>query len=130
MSAYKEKNRCHTSLGRQRRTGRSRTLHYLELKAAPDPVTEVNKSKVAKFIFGVANWLPDRATEAFEGYGVMIVDIAKEGIEGIPLIELFALTQVIPDPGNPAVLWCARPPLGRRAGSGGRLAESGVGHPR
>lgn len=69
--------------------------HYLELKGPPDLATKVNKAKVAKFILGAANRLPDRAAEAFEGYGVMIVGITKQGIEGVPPIEMLALSQVI-----------------------------------
>lgn len=69
--------------------------HYLELKGPPDLASKVNKAKVAKFILGAANRLPDRAAEAFEGYGVMIVGITKQGIKGVPPIEMLALSQVI-----------------------------------
>jgi len=69
--------------------------HYLELKGPPDLASKVNKAKVAKFILGAANRMPDRAAEAFEGYGVMIVGITKSGIEGVPPIEMLALAQVI-----------------------------------
>lgn len=76
-------------------TGDLAERHYLELKAPPNLATKVNKAKVAKFILGAANRLPDRAAEAFEGYGVMIVGITKQGIEGVPPIEMLALSQVI-----------------------------------
>lgn len=76
-------------------TGDLAERHYLELKGPPDLATKVDKAKVAKFILGAANRLPDRAAEAFEGYGVMIVGIAKQGIEGIPPTEMLALSQVI-----------------------------------
>lgn len=76
-------------------TGDLAERHYLELKGPPDLATKVNKAKVAKFILGAANRLPDRAAEAFEGYGVMIVGITKQGIEGVPPIEMLALSQVI-----------------------------------
>ncbi|VEJ58647.1 hypothetical protein [Arachnia propionica] len=76
-------------------TGDLAERHYLELKGPPDLATKVSKSKVAKFILGAANRMPDRAAEAFEGYGVMIVGITKQGIEGIPPIEMLELSQVI-----------------------------------
>lgn len=76
-------------------TGDLAERHYLELKGPPDLATKVNKAKVAKFILGAANRLPDRAAEAFEGYGVMIVGITNQGIEGVPPIEMLALSQVI-----------------------------------
>lgn len=69
--------------------------HYLELKGPPDLTSKVNKAKLAKFILGAANRLPDRAVEAFEGYGVMIVGITEDGIQGVPPIEMLALSQVI-----------------------------------
>ncbi len=76
-------------------TGDLAERHYLELKGPPDLTTKVNKAKVAKFILGAANRLPDRAAEAFEGYGVMIVGFTNQGIKGVPPIEMLALSQVI-----------------------------------
>lgn len=69
--------------------------HYLELKGPPNLATKVAKAKVAKFILGAANRMPERAAEAFEGYGVMIVGITENRIEGVPPIERLALSQVI-----------------------------------
>ncbi|AWY95808.1 Hypothetical protein CB129slpB_1108 [Propionibacterium freudenreichii] len=69
--------------------------HYLELKGPPDLSSKVNKAKIAKFILGAANRMPERAAEAFEGYGVMIIGIAKNAIEGVPPIEMLSLSQVI-----------------------------------
>lgn len=69
--------------------------HYLELKAPPDLSSKTSKAKVAKFILGAGNRLPDRAMAAFEGYGVMIVGVSKGRIEGIPPIEALALSQVV-----------------------------------
>lgn len=76
-------------------TGDLAERHYLELKGPPDLSSKENKQKVAKFILGAANRMPDRAAEAFEGYGVMIVGITREGIEGVPPVEMLALSQVI-----------------------------------
>lgn len=94
------------------RTGDFAERHYLELKGPPDLASKVNKAKVAKFILGAADRLPDRGAEAFEGYGVMIVGITKEGIEGVPPIEMLALSQVIQPflgAAGPAGTSCASP---------------------
>ncbi|WP_187995480.1 hypothetical protein [Schaalia sp. JY-X159] len=69
--------------------------HYLELKGPPDLASKVNKAKLAKFILGAANRLPERAAEAFEGYGVMIIGVTRNGAEGVPPVEMLALSQVI-----------------------------------
>lgn len=69
--------------------------HYLELKGPPDLASKVNKAKLAKFILGAANRLPERAAEAFEGYGVMIIGITENGVEGVPPVEMLALSQVV-----------------------------------
>lgn len=69
--------------------------HYLELKGPSDLQSKVSKQKVAKFILGAANRMPERAAEAFEGYGVMIVGITKDGAVGVPPIEMLSLAQVI-----------------------------------
>jgi hypothetical protein len=69
--------------------------HYLELKGPPDLTSKANRQKVAKFILGAANRSPERAAEAFEGYGVMIVGITKDGVKGVPPIEMQHLQQVI-----------------------------------
>lgn len=69
--------------------------HYLELKGPADLDSKVNRQKVAKFILGAANRTPERAAEAFEGYGVMVIGITNEGVRGIPPIEMLTLSQVV-----------------------------------
>lgn len=69
--------------------------HYLELKGPRDLSSKQNKQKVAKFILGAANRMPDKAAEAFEGCAVMIIGITKDGIKGVPPIEMLELTQVV-----------------------------------
>ena len=49
--------------------------HYLELKSELDLSTKKDKEKIAKFILGAANRMPDVAATAFEGYGVMIIGV-------------------------------------------------------
>ncbi|MDV6299166.1 hypothetical protein R3P82_08565 [Dietzia maris] len=69
--------------------------HYLELKGPPDLGSKTAIAKVAKFILGAANRLPDRAAEAFGGYAVMIVGITENGVEGVPPMEKLELSKVI-----------------------------------
>lgn len=69
--------------------------HYLELKVPGDLNSKVNKQKVAKFILGAANRMPDKAAEAFEGCAVMILGITKDGITGLPPIEMLELNKVV-----------------------------------
>lgn len=69
--------------------------HYLELKGPENLNSKADKQKIAKFILGAANRSPERAAEAFEGYGVMVVGITKSGAEGIDPIETLELQKVI-----------------------------------
>jgi len=69
--------------------------HYLELKGPSDLTSKISRQKVAKFILGAANRMPDRAAEAFEGFGVMIIGITANGAEGVPPVEMLTLAQVI-----------------------------------
>ncbi|WP_260273325.1 hypothetical protein [Propionibacterium freudenreichii] len=72
--------------------------HYLELKSTLDLSTKKDKEKIAKFILGVlgaTNWMPDVAAGAFEGYALMIIDVAKDAITGIPPVEMMELSKVI-----------------------------------
>lgn len=103
--------------------------HYLELKGPTDLVSKMSRQKVAKFILGAANRMPTRAAEAFEGYGVMIVGITKNGVEGVPPVEMNTLAQVVqpflgadgprwdivrvpvPDSTNQAIVVLVDPPL-------------------
>jgi hypothetical protein len=64
--------------------------HYLELKGSSDLTSKISRQKVAKFILGAASRMPDRAAEAFEGFGVMIVGFAANGAEGVPPVEMLA----------------------------------------
>lgn len=69
--------------------------HYLELKSTLDLSTKKDKEKIAKFILGAANRMPDVAATAFEGYGVMIIGVAQGAITGIPPIEMMEISKVI-----------------------------------
>lgn len=69
--------------------------HYLELKSTLDLSTKRDKEKIAKFILGAANRMPDVATAAFEGYGVMVIGVAPGVISGIAPVEHMEISRVI-----------------------------------
>lgn len=69
--------------------------HYLELKSTLDLSTKKDKEKIAKFILGAANRMPDVAATSFEGYGVMIIGVAQGAITGIPPVEMMEISKVI-----------------------------------
>ena len=59
--------------------GGLRDRHYLELEGPRSLASKADQQKVAKFILGAANRLTDKAHEAFEGYGAMIIGITSGG---------------------------------------------------
>lgn len=69
--------------------------HYLEIKGPLDLSGRKDKAKIAKFILGAANRLPEVASTAFGGYGVMLVGITDNRVEGVPPIEMMELAKVI-----------------------------------
>lgn len=69
--------------------------HYLELKSTLDLSTKKDKEKIAKFILGAANRMPDVAAMAFEGYSVMIIGVAQGAVTGIPPVEMMEISKVI-----------------------------------
>ncbi len=69
--------------------------HYLELKSTLDLSTKKHKEKIAKFILGAANRMPDVASTAFEGYGVMIIGVSQGAIIGIPPVEMMEISKVV-----------------------------------
>jgi hypothetical protein len=69
--------------------------HYLEVKSDLDLTTKKDQAKVAKFILGAANRMPDRAAKAFEGYGVMVVGASQGSAAGIPPIEALEIQKAV-----------------------------------
>ncbi len=69
--------------------------HYLELKSSLNLSQKKDKEKIAKFILGAANRMPDVAQSAFEGMAVMIVGVSKGNIEGIPPVEMMDIAKVV-----------------------------------
>lgn len=68
--------------------------HYLELKSALDP-SKNELAKIAKYILGSANRMPDKAATAFEGYGVMVIGVQPRKIAGLPTIEVLDIDKVV-----------------------------------
>lgn len=69
--------------------------HYLELKSTLDLSTKKDKEKIAKFILGAANRMPDTAATAFEGYAAMLVGVSAGSITGIPPVEMMEIAKVV-----------------------------------
>lgn len=58
--------------------------HYLEIKRQLDFSSKEETTKVAKFILGASNRLPETAERHFGGYAVMVVGAEKGGLPGVP----------------------------------------------
>lgn len=69
--------------------------HYLEVKSPLNLSLKSTRVKIAKFILGAANRMPDKAASAFEGCAVMIVGVSKDKIEGMPLVEVMEISKVV-----------------------------------
>ena len=69
--------------------------HYLEAKSAVDLRTKAGQAKLAKFILGASNRLPDTAAQAFEGHAIMVVGVGEDGAVGNSPIEMMELSRNI-----------------------------------
>lgn len=69
--------------------------HYLELKSTLDLSTKKDKEKIAKFILGAANRMPDTAADAFEGYAAMVIGVSDRAVIGIPAVEMMEIAKVV-----------------------------------
>lgn len=69
--------------------------HYLELKSTLDLSTKKDKEKIAKFVLGASNRMPETASTAFEGYAVMLVGVSTGSITGIPPVEMMEIAKVV-----------------------------------
>jgi hypothetical protein len=61
--------------------------HFLEIKSSIDLKTKEGIAKVAKFILGAANRMPDAAARYFEGHAVMVLGVGGGSTPGIEPIE-------------------------------------------
>lgn len=68
--------------------------HYLEIKSDVDP-SKNELAKIAKYVLGSANRMPEKAATAFEGYGVIIIGVAPGKITGVPPIEILDIDKVV-----------------------------------
>lgn len=69
--------------------------HYLELKSTLDLSTKKDKEKIAKFILGAANRMPEVAASAFEGFAAMVVGVSQGVITGIPPVEMMEIAKIV-----------------------------------
>ena len=69
--------------------------HYLEVKSQIDLSSKLGAAKVAKFILGAANRMPDRAAQHFEGYGVLVLGVAVGDMPGILPVEAKDLEEAV-----------------------------------
>lgn len=68
--------------------------HYLEIKSSVD-LKENDLAKIAKFILGAVNRMPETAAAAFGGYGVMVIGVAPGEVVGMPKIEALDLEKAV-----------------------------------
>lgn len=61
--------------------------HYLELKGTLDLTGARDRGKLAKFILGAANRMPDKAAKAFGGHAVMVIGVMNGQVVGIAPVE-------------------------------------------
>lgn len=69
--------------------------HYLELKSTLNLATKKDKEKIAKFILGASNRMPDVAATAFEGYAAMVIGVSQNAITGIPPVEMMEIAKIV-----------------------------------
>lgn len=80
--------------------------HYLEMKSQADLTTKVDRAKVAKFVLGAANRMPDRAARYFDGHAVMVLGVAHEQLTSIPPFEPHEVEQYVATfTGTPGPSW-------------------------
>jgi hypothetical protein len=61
--------------------------HFLEVKSAIDLRSKEGVAKVAKFILGAANRMPDVAARYFDGHAVLVLGVAPGATPGIEPVE-------------------------------------------
>ena len=80
--------------------------HWLEMKSEVSLDGKAGVAKVAKFILGAANRMPEMADTALGGYSIMVLGISEGTKTGIPRIENHALDRVLkPFFGHTAPKW-------------------------
>lgn len=61
--------------------------HFLEVKSAIDLRSKEGIAKVAKFVLGAANRMPEVAARYFEGHAVMVLGVGSGSTPGIEPVE-------------------------------------------
>ncbi len=69
--------------------------HYLEVKSDLQLNDAAHLAKIAKFILGAANRLPETAMKAFGGYAVLVAGVAPGEVRGVMPVEKLDLDKQI-----------------------------------
>lgn len=69
--------------------------HYLEIKGPIDLRSKRDGAKVAKFILGAANRTTELASNAFEGYAVMVIGIDRNAPGGVDYVEAMDIARSV-----------------------------------
>ncbi|MCA0252988.1 MAG: hypothetical protein LCH76_12020 [Actinobacteria bacterium] len=69
--------------------------HYLEVKSTLDLTDPGDRAKLAKFVLGAGNRMPDKAATAFEGCAVMVIGASSGSLAGIPPIEALDIENAV-----------------------------------
>lgn len=67
--------------------------HYLEVKSILDFGSKSDVAKIAKFILGAANRMPDTAKRAFDGRAIMVLGVAAGSINGVEPVEVMDIAR-------------------------------------
>lgn len=65
--------------------------HYLEVKSSLDFEKKSDVAKIAKFILGAANRMPDLASRAFDGRAIMVLGVGTDTISGVAPVEVMEI---------------------------------------
>lgn len=69
--------------------------HYLEVKSGLDLTTKKDQAKLAKFILGAANRMPDDSAKHFDGYAVMVIGASQGAAAGVAPIEALDIEKAV-----------------------------------
>ncbi|GAB3164131.1 hypothetical protein GCM10027059_19660 [Myceligenerans halotolerans] len=69
--------------------------YYLEVKGTLDLTSARDRAKLAKFILGAGNRMPDRAAKAFDGHAVMVIGVVDGQAAGVPPVEVLDIEKAV-----------------------------------
>lgn len=71
--------------------------HYLGLKSTLDLSANKGKEKIAKFILGAENRMPETAAPAFVGYAVVLIGVSAGSVFRMSPVEIMDIAQTEPE---------------------------------